>query len=535
MKIRSLAMASLFALSVLPASAQFATSVVDYNPGTGFAAGFTNPAAALGAPSSSASVTPFAPPFSKSQIVSIGTNGWLTLEFNPPIINDPSNPFGLDFLVFGNSFFGITNGNFSGGGITSGAIGGNNTGSTMVEVSADGVNWYTLNPALAPTFDGLFPTDGRGNPRLPVNPALTTNDFGGLGLSGIRALYNGSAGGTGFDVSWAQDTNGYAVDLPIVRYVRLDVLSNKSEVDAVSAVQGSGNVFADDFYSDPLQNGWQVFGNTNLFYWNPTNEDVEVTWNSTNVNSYFYHPLGTVLTRDDAFSVSFDIQLSDAVAFNYGQELAVGLFNLADATNSSFSRGGGTANNIFEMDYFPDTGFGDSIDATLIDTNTGFTYFYFAYDNLPLNPGVTYQIKLMHAAGTTNLTGEVLTNGVVYTSLPLTYPGPITDFRLDTLSISSYQDDGFGDSVLAHGTVKNFLVSLPSSPVQNFAGQLQGGQWQGQFLSRSNWVYTLERSADLQSWSAVQSGIPGTGTNARATDPEPPADKSFYRILAQRP
>lgn len=535
MKIRSLALASLFAVSVASVHAQFASSIVAYEPGTGFAAGFTNATAALGAPAAGGSVTPFAAPYAKTQIVSLGTNGFLTLRFDAPIINDPSNPFGVDFSIFGNTFFAITNGNYSGGGITSGALGGNNTGATTVQVSADGNHWFTLNPALAPTADNIFPTDGLGDPRLPVNPALTAGSFGGLGLAGIRALYNGSAGGTGYDLAWAQDTNGNFVNLPIARYVRVNVLSNKSEVDAVAAVRGSTPVFAEDFYMNPLANGWRIFGNTNLFSWNPTNQNLEVTWDSTNANSYLYHPLGTVLAKDDAFSVSFDLQLKDVAAFNYGNQLAIGLFNLAQATNNDFSRAGGNSPNLVEFDYFPDTGFGDSLDATLKDGRPGYDGFYFAYDNQTLQPGVTYQVILNHAAGATNLTGQVFTNGVLFTALPFSFPGSFTDFRVDTLSISCYQDDGFGDSVLAHGTVDNFVVSLPPAPVQNFAGGLAGSTWQAQFLSRSNWLYTLQRTVDFQTWTDASPGTPGTGTNLLMQDTSLPADNGFYRVKAERP
>jgi hypothetical protein len=535
-KIRSLAIASLFALSVASVHAQFASGVVGYNRGTGFAAGFTNATAALGAPAAGSSVTPFAPPFSKNQLVSMGTNGSLTLQLSPPIINNPSNPFGLDFIIFGNTFFTITNGNFSGGGITSGAPGGNNNpGATRVEVSADGVNWFTLNPTLAPTADGLFPTDGIGDPRLPVNPVLTTNDFAGLGLAGIRALYNGSAGGSGYDLAWAQDTNGNFVNLPVVRFVRVDVLSNKSEVDAVSEVRGGATAIADDFFADPLQNGWKIFGDTNLFHWNPTNQNVEVTWDSTQPNSYFYLPLGTILTRDDAFSVSFDLQVGDAVAFNYGSELAVGLFNFASATNASFSRGGGSSPNLFEFDYFPDTGYGDSVDATLIDTNGDYGHLYFAYDNRTLQPGVIYQVTLTHTAGATNLTGLLLTNGVSFTALPFVIHAPITDFRLDTLSISSYQGDGFGDDILAHGSVKNFVVTIPPPPIKNLTGALTNNIWQAQFISRSNWLYTLQRSADFQTWTDVSTATSGNGTNLFLQDTSTPVDKGFYRVKADRP
>lgn len=215
---------------------QYADSVASYTPGSGFAANFTNAGAALGAPASAGSVTPFAPPFSNTQIVSLGAGGSLTLHLSTSIVNDSANPFGLDFMIFGNSGFVITNGDFSGGGITDGSLFGNNTGVTRVEVSGDGSTWFTLNPALAPVVDGLFPTDATGNARIPVDPTLTRSTFAGLGLSGIRLLYHGSAGGTGFDLAWAQDELGNPASLLSADYVRIGVLTGKSEIDAVSVV-----------------------------------------------------------------------------------------------------------------------------------------------------------------------------------------------------------------------------------------------------------------------------------------------------------
>src|SRR5690242_1124843 len=80
--------------------AQFASGVLAYDTGSGFAAGFTNSAAALGTPASGGSITPFAPPFSKSQILSIGAGGEVTLQLDQPIRQDAGHPFGVDFLVF---------------------------------------------------------------------------------------------------------------------------------------------------------------------------------------------------------------------------------------------------------------------------------------------------------------------------------------------------------------------------------------------------------------------------------------------------
>jgi hypothetical protein len=234
-KLRLLSLALASALFV-PATlhAQYADSVVAYTPGTGVSASFTNATSALGAPS--VTVNPFSPAFAGSQLVSVGAGGSLTLHLGTSITDDAAHPYGLDFIIFGNSFFTITNGNFSGGGITSGAIGGNNPGPTKVEVSSDGLTWYGLSLALAPSVDGLFPTEGSGSPQLPVNPALTPADFAGLGLSGIRSLYNGSAGGTGFDLAWARDGNGNNVALASASFLRIGVESGKSEIDAVAVV-----------------------------------------------------------------------------------------------------------------------------------------------------------------------------------------------------------------------------------------------------------------------------------------------------------
>ncbi len=296
----------------LTSHAQFADAVISYNSGTGFAAGYTNASAALGAPASGASVTPFAPPFSKSQLVSIGAGGEITLQLDTPVLNDPSDPYGINFILFANEFFVE-----SGSGTVNGLF--YHTATVLVQVSSDDSTWYTLNPSLAPQAGGLFPTDGSGNPQIPVNPSLTLADFTGLNLAGIESLYNGSAGGTGYDLAWAEDSNGNSVDLASADYIRIEVQSGVLDLDAVSVVPeptvwalalfgaglfwlcrrtgkrgktavavqtncarhfcmfillglaaataGRAATITENFSTNPLQDGWQVFGDTNLFQW----------------------------------------------------------------------------------------------------------------------------------------------------------------------------------------------------------------------------------------------------------------------------
>lgn len=246
--VLALALSSILSFSFNLNAAGFANRVIEYKPGTGFATefgsglGYTNINAVLGEPSRSTPgqfggpVDPFNPPYLRDQILSIGTGGSLTVQFDSPILNLPGNPFGLDFLIFGNSGFVITNGNFAGGGITDGTLFAANSGATRVSVSADNLRYMTLDPAVAPIVDNLFPTDGLGDFRQPVNPRLRNADFAGLGLEGIRSLYAGSGGGTGFDLSWALDESGRRVGIDSANYLRIEVLTGVSEIDGFAAV-----------------------------------------------------------------------------------------------------------------------------------------------------------------------------------------------------------------------------------------------------------------------------------------------------------
>ncbi len=302
----------------------------------------------------------------------------------------------------------------------------------------------------------------------------------------------------------------------------------------LSIVSASASTIVEKFTTDPALDGWQVFGDTNLFQWDSTNQALDVTWDSPFPNSYFYLPLGKTLTLTDSFCVVVDLQLNDATTSGYGSELGIGLLNFSDATNANYLRTFGTLPNVFEFDYFPPDEYGDpaSDDATLVDAEANFN---FSYDNATLNPGVTYYILLLHQANTATISGEIFTNGQLMTSLPSVYSDiPTNDsgaFQLDTLSISSYAGDGFGDDILAHGIVSKIAVAspLPVQAIQNLApGQVQ-------FASDTNWLYTLEQSPDFQTWTAAAPGAFGNGTNLVLQATNLPAGKSFYCVRAYLP
>lgn len=233
------------ALVSQPASAiQFADTVLSYDPGVGYATdfetglGYTLTETVLGAPNRDTdfgAVQPFNPPFARGELLSLGVGGQVVLQFAAPILNAPEHLFGLDFIVYGSAGF-IDIAYPDGHTDETASLFGQNSGQTVVSVSADNETYYVLDPAFAPTVDTLFPTDGAGSFGVPVDPSLTQADLADKSLAEIRALYNGSAGGTGYDLGWALDENGQSVHLESAQYLRIDVLSGRAEIDAVAAV-----------------------------------------------------------------------------------------------------------------------------------------------------------------------------------------------------------------------------------------------------------------------------------------------------------
>jgi hypothetical protein len=226
-------------------AASAATSVSAYNPGglSGSVVSYTNSSAALGMPTienpasppwtpTPTPITPFESPYTSGQLVGLGSGGSLTVYFADPIHNYAGNPFGRDFVVYGG--LALTDFDWPNG-VSDGSVFGALGGDTRISVSQDGVTFYQLNPSLAPATEAGLPTDAAGVFGQPVNPALKPADFAGKNLSEIRALYGGSAGGTGYDLAWALDGQGQSVDLAEASYVRLEVLSGQTKIDAIVA------------------------------------------------------------------------------------------------------------------------------------------------------------------------------------------------------------------------------------------------------------------------------------------------------------
>jgi len=202
----------------------FADQVISYTPGTGINTSYETPSVALGAPASAATIT--SPPFQNTDIVGVGNGGELTAAFNTPITNNPAgHAGGMDFTIFGNEFFTLS------GSTISGIF--NHTGLT-VWVSQDNVSYYQL--AAPYGADDYYPTQGSGDASVPVNPSLSLSSFTGQTTAQALSLYNGSAGGASYAISWAEDSGGHAVNLPSISYIQVQGTSGAGYIDGFSRV-----------------------------------------------------------------------------------------------------------------------------------------------------------------------------------------------------------------------------------------------------------------------------------------------------------
>ncbi len=190
----------------------WADSVVGYSSGSNPTPEFTNPSVSLGEPTHHSTafggfpVTPFSGAAGVNELVSLGEGGELTVRFDVPVTDDPNNPFGIDLLIFGNSFFNL--GSFNND-HTDLATGSTASEGGIISLSADGINFVVVPGVDA---DGRFPTLGFSDIAIPfpatasiptdfTKPVDPSFDVTGLNTAAIVAGYDGSGGGVGIDLA----------------------------------------------------------------------------------------------------------------------------------------------------------------------------------------------------------------------------------------------------------------------------------------------------------------------------------------------
>lgn len=251
----------------------WASSVVDY--GNLGAAPYDSPSAVLGKPSTLIQENGWWPtlpgvfhcsmvygayrtdPDGNKLVTTILDGGHITVQFDPPIQDDPENWYGRDFIVFGNSrFTGLgyvqKDTNMESYTIKNGIERGEEP--MTVSVSQDGVTWFDY--IAGPYADDYAPTQSWAwdwvnhdwsaaelDFTKPVDPAFSPSDFGARTVADAIDMYKGSAGGTSFDIG--------GLDLPVdpdtgrkwIRYVKVTAnihdefgFAYEGEVDALARV-----------------------------------------------------------------------------------------------------------------------------------------------------------------------------------------------------------------------------------------------------------------------------------------------------------
>lgn len=218
-----------------------------------------------GSPTEPVPVVPVYAPFRQDdgapilEIVSIGAAGHLIVKFDHPVEDDPRNPCGVDFIIFGNTSQKI------GGSITWDNSDPNNfviqteigeiiSEPGMVSVSQtgppDAYGWHTFTdgpfaddfaPTLGRIYDPEHPDPSLGDwnewwgdftyPVLPFNPALDPNYFVGKTVAAYARKYGYCAGGTSFDIG--------ELGLDWIQFVKVENPPDSTiepEIDAVADV-----------------------------------------------------------------------------------------------------------------------------------------------------------------------------------------------------------------------------------------------------------------------------------------------------------
>ncbi len=232
---RSIPTVATLAVATLPSAVLadgFATSVVDYTPGTLSNPAYDDPTAALGGLDPDTGfglLNPFNPPFADSDLVEVGVGGSLTLQLAAPATTDglglgihaavglvdQDGDFGNDDAFTGDPVFTFDTDPVFGAGPRAAVVSVSDDGQTFVSLGRvefllpSNVDSGASGPlAAAPTGPLIDPADLF----QPFDADL--QDFANRDFAGVLALLDGSAGGTWLDLS--------GTGLAEVNFVRFD-------------------------------------------------------------------------------------------------------------------------------------------------------------------------------------------------------------------------------------------------------------------------------------------------------------------------
>lgn len=229
---------------------------------------FTNAAAALGRPTvhttgdastiplgDTVPIVPVYVPFRAYELVVVGLDGQLIVAFDHKVLDNPANPYGLDFTIFGNAMHLIgQDQEWANGDPTNTTVAGTcDSDQGGVWVSQDGDTWYSIAsnrcdrfmPTLGRVYDRNHPPGAPSNtwwggatdPTVPTDPTVEPAAWQGMDLGAIAARYRGSAGGVGFNISALPLSTCQDTGHKWIRFIKITPTEDLTpEVDAVADV-----------------------------------------------------------------------------------------------------------------------------------------------------------------------------------------------------------------------------------------------------------------------------------------------------------
>ena len=409
-----------------------------------------------------------------SLIVTLDGGSEIIAKFDQPIHDDPAHPYGIDLLVFGNSFYpanGLVSDNANlntlqrtGGGFfepTKVSVSPGYTGQPG-EVPDDPDTWPWYRYDNGPYADTSFPTHAYKWNRAttnwsnetmdfskPVNPAMKSPLLaGGLSAADAIDLYVGSGGGAGFDLS----ESGF-VSVQYAKVEGIDPGFSEGEVDAFAIVR---SMIIGDALSIAPEN---ILSNTATLCFQKTGAENE------NVATLAFT------------AVSDRAQVSTAP--------------LNDL--NAFAPLPGVARTAVQLNLVPILGAIPVTFTTDLTLTAGTNY-----------PGNGSDLLLLQSSGTN------------WNALSFTYQ--LTNHQVRVSGVTN---------------LSAFVVVQFTAPTLQIAAT--GSGYDLAFTPIVSLTHTLERSTNLVHWSALNSF---TATNALPVviaDSTPPPEEAFYRLRLNQP
>lgn len=315
---------------------------------------------------------------------------------------------------------------------------------------------------------------------------------------------------------------------------------------AVIACMGialTGATLEEHFDTDPTARGWRSWGDGSLFRWDPLEQRLGVTWDSSRTNSFFALPLPSALTETNDFRFAFDLTLeSHAVGVHPGQsgtfQIAAGLVRREDVLAPGYSRGAfpGPRNTV-EWTWFGEAGAVSASVSPVVIPSDGRLPWGYADSYVTLEPGRRYRFEMAYSAADRTARMSMSTDGQPGPPLmDVVLPARFTRFQVDAFAVSSYSGAGqnplYAGSVSARGWIDQVSITVPDPPALRLRAR-DGGV---AFDARAGWRYRLEASDDLARWSTVAETVADTSAELELWDLR---DGWFpvqcYRVIAVGP